>query len=254
MKHIKKKHLVQIENIPMLPKTSIFTEHSLKEIKSKSKTDNLFIITDNGYMFKAFSYNNNGQTALIPIPDLTLVYLDSSYNFNKLRKQQEKLMFDKVTVKDNNYGEDAINEIYKFYGYSSSCIILLFTALESFINHMIPDNEVYTKVLNNKTEVYSKEQIQNHIQFKEKVTEVLPFFYKKSFFNKQTSNKQHIDNLKEIRDQIVHTKSDSNSLSQEELIKKVIKFKFDETFQAIANFMNFYKKDFVVECNCSEDY
>ncbi|WP_338357160.1 hypothetical protein [Yeosuana marina] len=75
------------------------------------------------------------------------------------------------------------NEIYKYYGFASSCIISMFTSLESFINHIIPNNKLYKKELHHKTEIYNKEQIQKGLSFDEKTKNVLPFFFEnKNFF------------------------------------------------------------------------
>jgi DNA/RNA-binding domain of Phe-tRNA-synthetase-like protein len=105
------------------------------------------------------------------------------------------------------------------------------------------------------TEYFTKEQIQRSIQFDEKVKTVLPYFYEnKSFYHKQTAQNQHIDNLKNVRNEIVHTKSEKTFSQQEDLLKRILKFKFNETFDAVAASMNFYKKDYIVECDCGTDF
>ena len=62
-------------------------------------------------------------------------------------------------------------------------------------------------------------------------------------------------NLKEFRDDIIHTKQeDNNMLRYEGLIKKSLNFKYDKALISVASFMNFYKKDYIVECNCGGDF
>jgi hypothetical protein len=256
MKHIKKKHLFQekgtlknLENIAEVIKTVDAS------IIKKSKNKDSFIETEDGDFIKTFVFNRKGIPAIIPIPDLTLVYYDSAYNLNVFRKEQEINLFDKVLVKNEKLGEQAINEIYRYYGYSSSCIISLFTTLESFVNHIIPHDKPYVKTLKNKTETYDKNQIQNHIQFDEKIKDVLPFFFDgKNYFKNPTKNTQHIENLKNIRNEIVHPKSEITFRTQEELVKRLLNFKYEATFDAVAAFINFYKPDYIKECDCGVDF
>jgi hypothetical protein len=61
-------------------------------------------------------------------------------------------------------------------------------------------------------------------------------------------------NLKEFRDQIIHTKPDDNPLMYDSLIKMSLNFKYDETLEAVATFMNYYRPDYIVECNCGLDF
>lgn len=257
MKHIKKKFLIDgdINEGNLLEKNGKVIELNDKEIHSRSKKGELYLQTTNDQLLKVFSYK---KTAIIPIPDLTLAYFDMAYYLNKtLRDKFQTDLFRKTNLEINSgrIDEIAINEIYHFYGSASGCVIMLHTALESFINFILPDDKEYKKVLSNKTECYSKEQIQKSINFDEKLKTVLPYFHhNKNYFLKETPNTQHIRNLKELRDDIVHTKSEREFKTQEKLIKKLLDFKYEETFNAVKSFMNFYKKDYVEECQCGLDF
>lgn len=260
MKHIKKKYSYQEKITKELEKKieekGEVVEAYNQDFIKKSKKKDLFIRTDEDYLIKGFAYKKGNKIALIPIPDLSLVYFDSAYNLNELRKEKEKDFFKKRIIKDGKLGEDATNEIYRYYGYASSCIISMFTAMECFINFILPENKEYIKVIPNKrTENYTKEQIQKVIPFDEKKNKVLPYFFDgKSFFKNQTKHTQHLNNLKELRNEIVHPKTEDSFRKQEKLIRKLIDFKYDETFEALSVFMNFYKKGFVIECDCGVDY
>jgi hypothetical protein len=260
MKHIKKKYSYQ-EKITKELDNKIETKGEKVDAQSKgflkkSKEKDLFIRTDEDYLIKAFAYKKGSELALIPIPDLSLVYFDSAYNLNELRKEKEIEFFTKRIVKEGKLGEDATNEIYRYYGYASSCVISMFTAMECFVNFILPEDKQYVKTIpKRRTEYYTKEQIQKVIPFDEKKNKVLPYFFDgKSFFKNQTKHTQHLNNLKELRNEIVHPKSEDSFRKQEKLIRKLIDFKYDETFDALAIFMNFYKKEFVIECDCGIDY
>lgn len=261
MKHIKKRYLFveenYRENFPEIGESILLND---KRLVSKSKNQLLFVRSEN-MDIRAFAFNQNGRNAIISIPDLTLVYFDSAYNLNKLRQEQEKLMFNKIVVKDfseeteDEVTEDATTEIYRYYGYACNCVISLFTAIESFINSVIPDECIYMRKTSKCTEHFTKDQIQRSIQFDEKVKNVLPYFYDgKNFYHKQTAQNQHLENLKNLRNEIIHTKSEKTFSQQENLLRSVLKFKFNETFEAVAAFMNFYKKDYIIECDCGSDF
>ncbi|MBI2270134.1 MAG: hypothetical protein HYU69_07215 [Bacteroidetes bacterium] len=144
--------------------------------------------------------------------------------------------------------------MYNYYGLTSGFVIYLFTSIESFINQLIPDNYSFKKEQSKKTEIFNKSQIQEHLDFKTKITEVLPDVTKKNFFQKSTSSNQRIWNLKNFRDDIVHTKHEDNPLRYEKLIKTALNFDYNKTLESVAAFMNFYRKDYIIECGCGVDY
>lgn len=253
-KHIKKKYLFE-KRLKSMDKDKLGLKKDFfdEDLKKLSKTHNIIIDTsDHGLLF-AFIYNDNGNHITIPLPDFTLVYFDNAYKLNNDRKDKKKEMLSKLRdVK--SFSEMNGEILYNFYGQSSSCIINLFTAIESFINHLLPENKTYSEVKNNRTELYSKKQIQEHIQFWDKLKKVLPQFYKKNFFLKSTPTNEHIVRLKELRDKIVHTKSDDTGELQIELFRQILNFKYDETISAVAKFMNFYEENYIEDCPCNSDF
>ncbi|MEO8515508.1 MAG: hypothetical protein ABI426_02125 [Flavobacterium sp.] len=255
MKHIKKKYLFQIEGAHKLKGVGEEVSVNDNNLLTKAKQKDLYITTENDFLIKAFTYKYSRGTAVIPIPDLTLVYYDSAYNQNRERIDVETKLLNKLTSKNDKFGEDATNEIYHYYGNASGCIIFLFTSLESFINNILPDNKSYTLVTDRNTSFYNKKQIQRHISFDDKLKKVLPELLNgANFFINPTILTQHITNLKKLRDELIHTKSDISFENQEDLIKRLLQFKYDETFKAVAKFMNFYKPNYVVDCDCNLDF
>ena len=243
MKHIKKKFLFEDKLKDFKYENNIDYEVlDIKELnndvlKNASKSKNVILETNLNEKIFAFIYNNNGKHITVPMPDFTLVYYDFAYKLNIQRKELAKDIFDKLNNYDK-FSEVNSNLLYDFYGYSSSCIINLFTAIESFINSQLPYDKKYENVLNNKTEFYNREQIQSHLTFFDKLKKVLPQFYdNKNFFNKSTPTNEHIIKLKELRDKIIHTKSDSSGENQIELFKSLLKFKYDDTFDAVRKWI-----------------
>lgn len=255
MKHIQKKYLFQFEGSEQLRTKGVEVKEIDNCIIQKAKANELFITTVNDFVIKAFPYKHKNEIAIIPIPDLSLIYFDSAYNLNKDRVKCEGDLLPKLIANNIKYGEEFTNDIYHYYGNASGCIIFLFTALESFINHILPDDKPYIVSNDRNTIHYSKAQIQKAINFDEKIKKVLPQLLNgKSYFKKTTSSTQHLTNLKNLRDDLIHTKSDSNFENQKQLMISLLRFKYDDAFKAVRDFMNFYKPNYILDCSCDNSY
>lgn len=257
MKHIKKRFLFEFDNdqlkenegFDFIPKDKNFDHRTLNSEKNKI----VFLVTDEKKAIGGFVYKARGKNYVLPVPDPTLIYF---HNAQSSIARINKLKSDLLKKLDPTYelSETAIKEIYEFYGETSGFVIFLFTSIESFINQTIPDNYVFKKEFSKKTELYNKRQIQESMDFRTKITEVLNEATGQSFFGNQTPTNQLIWNLKEFRDNIVHTKpKDTDLLKYENLIKTSLNFKYEETLHAVAKFMNFYKHDYIIECGCGAE-
>ncbi|TXK78692.1 hypothetical protein [Mesonia sp. K4-1] len=257
MKHIKKKYGFEAndEQVTILEDKGISFSNFESLDKKVPKDHVMFLKTSEGDVVKGFNKKVDGLDLIITMPDLSLVYFDSAYQINSIRKDLLKQLKIKTNSKDvTKIEESAMQDIYKYYGFASSCIISLFTSMESFINSVIPDGGEYRDEQNQRTLIYNKDQIQRNLSFHEKTRKVLPFFLGKSYFKKTTTNIQHINNLKDIRDEIVHPKHEKQLESHQALLQTLLTFKFDKTIDAVASFINYYKPNFVEECKCGNDY
>tara|TARA_R110000850_G_scaffold18580_4_gene57037 strand:+ start:177995 stop:178771 length:777 start_codon:yes stop_codon:yes gene_type:complete len=258
MKHIKRKFLFHeyLKNHETLQNNMNFvTKEGLDEgfLKSKAKNNFTIIETDLNEKFFSFIYNNNGKHTIIPVPDFALVNFDFAYklNLDRIKLKNELL---ELLSNLNQQNEVSSTSAYDFYGAATTCLICLFTSIECFINDIIPENYEYKIVNDRKTEIYNKSQIQYSISFNDKITKVLPNALNKNFFSKPTPSNIHIHNLRSIRNEIIHTKSDKTGKLQVEILKKLLKFKYEETFKAVFDFFNFYKTLYIEECPCENNW
>jgi hypothetical protein len=211
------------------------------------------ISSSNGDNIFSMVYNDNGSYCMIPVPDFSLMNYNQAYKYNNERKQLRKeLLRNFKNLNDQEYKNFAF--AYEFQGCASACIIMLFTSLECFVNDIIPTDYKYTIVDNRKTEIYNKTQIQEFLPFMDKLKKVLPDALGKDFFSKQTIAGSHIHNLKDIRNAIVHMKSDPTGQNHADVLRKLLSFKYDDTFKAISTYFNFYKNGFVEDCPCDENW
>lgn len=258
MKHIKKRFLFQT-----IAKDFSFDPLRFEEIRlnKDSNQDYLkdrdgsytLIQTEKDILIGGFVHNVGGKNYAFPIPDLTLVYFDYAQKSVKVIESKKKQLLEKVDL-SLKLSEPAINEIFSFYSVTSGFIIFLFTSIESFANSLLPADYKFIRKSKSKTEVYDQFQIQEHLDFKTKITKVLSDISKKDFFISQTKTNQMIWSLKEFRDSIIHTKHNPNPFDAHKLIKKALTFKYMQTLDSVAKFMNFYKPDYIVECDCGNEY
>lgn len=260
MKHIKRKFLFH----DFLQKTDLSEINGFEsvdpktitqeELKSVEKVTNTILHTDSGEKVFCFIHNNKGKRTLIPVPDFALVNYNWAYMMNIQRKEHQVELL--KNLEDLATATETSNTFaYNFQGCASMCIIGLFTSIECYVNDIIPENFNYVVSQTKKTEIFNKEQIQRNIPFMEKLTKVLPkAFSGKSFFQNRTPTNAHIYKLKELRDDIVHIKSDRTGQNNIDILKRLLGFQYDETFQAVFKLFNFYKEGFIEECPCNKDF
>lgn len=258
MKHIKRKFLNEVilnrkENEPPL--------HELLRSKNgESIMDNTeipkglvpFFLTDDS-MYSGFQVKINGKKRIIPEPDPILVYYSTAYfNFKALDESQKKVI---ERTQQAIGGEPAIDELYEYFGLVSCVVIFLFMAVESAMNRSIPNDYIYKDELRNKTETYTKEQIEKYFSFEKKLKTINVITHK-DFHLRFGKKYQHIINLKDFRDAIIHTKSENQGeIAHNHNFRRAFQFDFLNTMISVKDFCNFYlKEDFIIDCPCSKDW
>ncbi len=257
-KHIKKKFLHEIEiseEISKLlkEKASGYSVTEMSQLKSIPKEMTPFLTTVDNKFFKAFAFKYQGRLKLIPEPDPILVYFNAAYmHFIQIEKKKTEI-FDRLS--EEAMTEVMIKELYDYFGTTSTFVILLFTALEALVNRCITLGFVYTKVTPKKNESYSKKQIERYLSFDEKIKIVLPEATRKDFSKQHPVKYQHIENLKEFRDWIMHTKEAEGESTYDYLYKKALTFNYNDTIDAVKDFCNYYTKpNFIEDCDCSQNW
>jgi hypothetical protein len=141
MKHIRKSFFLQEESIN-------FNKSNNKEIKWEdvSTMKNEVLKQKNGEIVFAQTTKNetvggfvqkiDNEYFFFPVPDPTLVYFHTA-QMGLLRLKELKKNLIKKLKSDKIKEDIPIHDLYNYYGYSTSVIINLFTALESFLNQQI---------------------------------------------------------------------------------------------------------------------
>lgn len=92
------------------------------------------------------------------------------------------------------------------------------------MNRWIPKDYTYKRITTRKTELFSKNQIEEFIPFDEKLKDVLADATKKNFASQHPKKYTHISNLKEFRNMIVHTKEAEGESTYDYVFKKALTF------------------------------
>lgn len=259
MKHIKRKFLfhdlLNSDSFQNFPK-EVFEIKELNQdfLKKNEKTKLCILTTDQQDKVFTFIYKNHGNPCLIPVPDFALVNYNFAYILNKDRINYQKELIENLSNIAEQQSELSNTAAYNFIGAASSCIINLYTSIECFVNDIIPQEFIYVVKNDKKTEIYDKRQIQFSISMDDKLKKVLPQIFNKNFFQKQTPTNQHIINLKDLRNEIIHIKSDTTGETHVTIMERLLKFKYEDTFKAVFTFFNFYRENFIEECPCGDDW
>lgn len=247
------------------------SDDELKEIKKKYPGDEIkrgkdgarvnkrkitpktvaYLTTTKGVNIQGFPCKVNGQTYTFPEPNPTLIYFASAQKFRREIETIKPIMLPKLNPASSNEG-DFTHDVYTYYGAVCGTIVFLATALESFMNSLIQPMDVFKTT--DKGVPLNFMQIQKTLRFDDKIKKAIPELRKKDFFKDHSAKARLIAEMQEFRDNIIHTKTSGAVVKHDYLIKKSFSFKYDETIQAVADYMNYYRPNSISECNCGADY
>jgi hypothetical protein len=153
----------------------------------------------------------------IPLPNATALLLNSAaLAFIEARKIRDRSGIDKTLHTEVSFSSDA--EAFDYLESMMKSIILAFTALEAFVNEMIPADFFYARYHKSDLvmEAASKETIERHTPLDEKLTKVLPEVMQCP--SPKGGRSWHgYRQLKNARDRIIHMKTDDRRSSGAEI-------------------------------------
>lgn len=149
---------------------------------------------------------NNDKHIGVPVPNATASCLNISHNcWVKAKELRENSNIDKSIKKQVAFNQesDAIN----YLELMMQSIIFAFTALEAFVNEIIPDDYVYEKQGQKCKEIYNKNEIERWLSIDEKIGQILPIAINVESPKGKHNSWNDLLKLKKIRDRLVHMKS-----------------------------------------------
>ena len=202
---------------------------------------NPFIFTEDKRIIQAFAHIHNGIPLIIPELNPTILYLSSAKKILEVTIELKAQLLELAGVK--NYIQTA--ELFiKFFPQQSLLITSLFTAIEAFNNGLIPDDYSYR----HKRKILNKEKIQRWIKFKEKTEQVIPEIFNRSFVVEFPKKYETICDIKNLRDDIIHTKNRYQGIaSYRDIYKKSLLIDFENAYQITTDYINYYNPDLIEE-------
>jgi hypothetical protein len=203
---------------------------------------------------RPIKHNNKVYISALPNPvHLFLsISLEHFYLTEKIKKENF-LKCGKAMGKDIfllEIEENGTHQCYNDYiKYRSTSIIMLVSALEAFINHIIPNDFEYITIVKSKEKRYSKIDIESpKVFFKDKIEKVIPQYLKEpDFWNKKQEIKTNIFDLYQNRKNLIHLKTNAEDdfKAYFDEIDKMLELDIYECVKSIVSFMNYVKSDFI---------
>ena len=224
------------------------------------KSNKLFLTTvfESGKksVTRARAVRHNGELYVTAFPNPIHLFLSvgiehferseviKSTNFPKCGKKCGTNIY--VLDIEENGTHDCYNSYIK---YRASSIIMLVSALEAFLNHVIPNDFIYKTTRNKKPTQFDKTQIESaKVSFREKLLDVIPqWLDRPTFWDNLINEKDLILALYENRKNIIHLKTNAEDDFERyfDAMDKMLDFDVCTSIKATTTFMNAVSKDFV---------
>jgi hypothetical protein len=195
---------------------------------------------------------HNGNTFLSALPNPVHLFVTLGIENYDLSEEIKSKKFPKCgqQIGDDIYllpvEENGTHQCYNDYlKYRSSSIIMLISAVEAFINHIIPNDFIY------KTEKkdLTKTEIEGpKVFFKDKLEKVIPqYLGNESFWENHIEVKSEILKLYKIRKNLIHLKTNAEDdfTAYFTVIDEMLELKIDNSIMNVTNFMNIVKPNFI---------
>lgn len=143
--------------------------------------------------------------------------------------------------KQTDFYDARVNDIYDYLEEVQKTVVFGYKAIEALCNSAIPHDYVYKKELNKKGihEIYDKHAIERWVTTSEKISKILPEIYKCA---SPTTQKfwGHFKKMEDLRNDIIHSKSNTTSKLLSELLSNDIG-KYFKSCESLL--LYYYKQD-----------
>jgi hypothetical protein len=198
-------------------------------------------------IIQGFVYKTNKGRVIIPEPEPSILYFtNAEHKLQEIIRRKDMIM----SSSGFNNVHDMSNIFYGLFQLSSDYIVNLFNSLEAFNNSLFNDDFE----MKHKRKIYNKERAQRSLDFASKMKKAIPIATSKFYVKDNGHEYEFILKIKELRDDTVHLKNLSTGFpaSYRELYVKYLEFDFQRSYQVIKDYMNYYKEDWIIDCDCGE--
>ena len=247
-KHIQRRFLNRIENttIDDLNPTG-FDVYEGQKIKNKELKEGSKVMLEmtEGYVLQGVIIKQNGDAFGVPIPDPSLMYFAQAQAIVEKLKELEKATRSMTNIR-GQLSELNGHKVFDYYSLTSVFCLTLVASIEAFVNHQLPRNyrckngKNYYHVITNK-------------KLNQKLNDELPRALEIERFSKNNRHEwQNITDLLELRNDITHPKPQKpDALEYSNIMTQIVKLNPEKTISSVMSLLNYFKKDYIIECPCS---
>lgn len=125
--------------------------------------------------------------------------------------------------------------------------------MEAFNNSLIPADWTYIDKDNNQI---SRDEIQKKCDFETKTKKIVPQIFEKSFARDFGHKYKLIKRMKKVRDNIIHSNSYKSNFPDcsRPLYIDLVDFDLENIIYYVRDYINYYKPDWIVPCDCGADH
>lgn len=255
--------------IPPYPSFKITEQAFQRDVVSNStSSDNSSVLNSNQLVLitefktgerrvircRSIRHKSNLYVSSFPNPvhlflSLAIEHYNNSENIkeNNFQKCGKKFGDDMYLL---DFEEEGTHECYNHYvKYRASSIIMLVSAIEAFLNHIIPNDFIYNTIRDSKQIQLNKTQIEStKVWFSDKLTNVIPQCINNiNFWDNLANEKDLILALYGHRKSIIHLKTNAeDDLTRYfDVIDKMLDFDISDSIDATIRFMNAASDKFV---------
>lgn len=88
----------------------------------------------------------------------------------------------------------------------------------------------------------------------DKLNTVVKKYYGKYYLSPRTKFTNSLYNLRSLRNDIVHIKYGCTFYNPSSIVRRLIDFDYETTYNAVVDMMNFYQSDYVEPCDCGANH
>lgn len=238
-----------LDNLPTGDET-VQKKKFIKGLKKSSSKALLVLNPETKQLFTTTGIINHGNVYISFFPDPVLVFFSQAYD-SYLKSKKIVSDFDNHIILNSNDIKIINSEIYNIYlSQRISAIIFLFTALEAFVNSVIPDEFIYKRKKDTESENLNKKDIERFVPVIEKIDcilsqqELVGIDFKQQY----PTIYGNIKKIQRERNNLIHLKTsrdDKNVESFLSMFGKILNDDFEHIFISVEKFMNIVKPNFI---------
>lgn len=233
-----------------------------KELENRESLKNELVViiqTDGGekMTFTSRTVTYQDKIFIAPLPNPVHILLNSgienyNYSISKLILLKNDCQLDNKPndIHILNIGNDNTNNNFNdLVKFKMIAVISLVTALEAFLNQIIPNDFIYEQTRNEKLQKLNKKEIESpQVAFKEKLTDVINQLTKKPNFSaNNTDIIKPIIELYNLRKEIIHLKTyGENEMGiYFKSVGKLLDIELESIINSIIQYMNLISPKFI---------